>query len=281
MEDGGEEVVTDDGCRLWAGAVGQGEPLILCHGGPGLWDMFEELADMLAPRLRVIRWDQRGCGRSERRGPYSMARTVADLDAVRRHFGVERAVVSGHSWGAQVALRYTLDNPGAVSRLWYVSGTGLGQEWHAAYRQNFLARMGSRLARWGELESLDGRTDAEDREHAVLQWSADFASVERGLEYAERMATPWFGINYACNRAINAADELGWREADLVVACRELTVPTLIVEGERDIRPCVAMDSLHQALPNVTRVTLRNTGHVPWLESPDEFRSALVEHLRT
>ena len=76
-------VLAEYGCRLGTAAAGQGAPLVLCHGGPGLWDMFGALATPLAEHLRVIRWDQRGCGRSQQRGPYSLARSVADLDAVR------------------------------------------------------------------------------------------------------------------------------------------------------------------------------------------------------
>ena|SRR5690242_16479136 len=92
------DVSTDDNCRLWTAETGRGEPLIMCHGGPGLWDMSGSLAARLAERLTVIRWDQRGCGRSERRGPYSVARCVADLDAI---FGQRtKAALFGHSWGA-------------------------------------------------------------------------------------------------------------------------------------------------------------------------------------
>jgi proline iminopeptidase len=76
------DVRTDDNCRLWTAETGRGEPLIMCHGGPGLWDMSGSLAIRLAERRTVIRWDQRGGGRSERRGPYSVARYVADLDTV-------------------------------------------------------------------------------------------------------------------------------------------------------------------------------------------------------
>jgi proline iminopeptidase len=83
-------VLADDGCRLWATEVGAGGPLIVCHGGPGLWDMFGSLADSLAGEVRMIRWDQRGCGRSDRRGPYNVARSVADLDAVRAGYGLPR-----------------------------------------------------------------------------------------------------------------------------------------------------------------------------------------------
>jgi pimeloyl-ACP methyl ester carboxylesterase len=68
------DLVTDDGCRLWTTRTGTGEPLVLCHGGPGFWDTFEDLAGLLADVAAVHRWDQRGCGRSERRGPYTVAR---------------------------------------------------------------------------------------------------------------------------------------------------------------------------------------------------------------
>ncbi|MFJ6390850.1 alpha/beta fold hydrolase [Streptomyces sp. NPDC091972] len=101
-------MITEDGVRLWAERSGAGEPLVLCHGGPGLWDMFEDLAALLDDRATVIRWDQRGCGRSERcAGPWTTDRFAADLDAVRHHFGLDGMTPLGHSWGAQLALSHT------------------------------------------------------------------------------------------------------------------------------------------------------------------------------
>ncbi|MDO0936839.1 hypothetical protein QQY66_35900 [Streptomyces sp. DG2A-72] len=50
-----ETVTTDDGVRLWASRSGRGEPLVLCHGGPGLWDMFEDVAALLADTATVVR----------------------------------------------------------------------------------------------------------------------------------------------------------------------------------------------------------------------------------
>lgn len=273
------QAVTDDGCGLWVSEVGQGEPLIMCHGGPGLWDMFGDLAEALAARLRVIRWDQRGCGRSERRGPYSVSGSIDDLDTVRRHAGLDRAAILGHSWGAQLALRYALEHPDRVSKLVYVSGTGLGWDWYGQFEQNFIRRLGDRHSRWTELKQRD-RTEAEERELAVLQWSADFADPNDADRCAEQMATPWFEVNYECNATISAEWQ-GWREAELVTACRLLSVPTLIVDGAQDIRPRWAVDSLRDALPAVTRVSLPDAGHVPWLETPEEFHTAVVDYLVT
>lgn len=234
--------------------------------------MFGSLAGALSGHLRLIRWDQRGSGRSERRGPYSVASAVADLDAVRGHFGLAKTALLGHSWGATLALRYALDHPDRVSALVYVSGTGLGWAWREPFEREMAARLEPHRARIGEL-----RAGGKDREAAILQWSAEFKD---GREHAEEMATPWFGINHGCYRQIWAELERTWHETELIAECRGLDVPVLIIDGARDPRPRWAVDSLEQSLPTVTRVILPGAGHMPWLEEPEEFSRHLLAFLR-
>lgn len=110
-------------------------------------------------------------------GPWTTDRFTADLDAVRRHFGLERMMMLGHSWGAQLALSYALSRPERVSVLVYVSGTGIvpTTDWHDDYERGLLARLGEhpeRLARRRE-------SPRENRERAVLQWSVEFQDRER------------------------------------------------------------------------------------------------------
>ena len=230
----------DDGCCLWSAEAGRGEPLIVCHGGPGLWDMFGSLAGSLAGDVRVVRWDQRGCGRSERSGPYSVARSAADLDAVRSWLGRDRVAVLGHSWGATLALRYTLDHPDLVSALIYVSGTGLGWDWHEPFQRAIASRLAACEPRLSELRARD-RTGAEDRELAVLQWSAEFTGGD-AMRHAEEMATPWFGINRESYDDIWGELRRTWHEAELLAECRALSVPVLIIDGAADLRPRRAVD---------------------------------------
>ena len=274
-------IAADDGCELWASFLGDvrgtGEPLILCHGGPGLWDMFGPLAGELAGHVPVIRWDQRGCGRSARRGPYSMARSVADLDALRRWSGADRVALLGHSFGATLALRYALDHPERVSALAYVSGTGLGWAWHEEFQQRTADRLGPVAPRMAELRSRD-RDAAEDRELAILSWSAEFTGGD-AMRNAEAMATPWFGINHDCHDAIWTELKQSWSEPALVPRCKQLEVPVLIIDGATDLRPRWAVDSLAQALPVVTRVIFPAAGHLPWVDAPAEFRDTLLGFL--
>jgi proline iminopeptidase len=274
-----DTVVTDDGCRLWTTRTGAGHPLVLCHGGPGFWDTFGDLAGLLAGVATVHRWDQRGCGRSDRRGPYTVDRALADLAAVLDHHGLAGTALLGHSWGAELALRYTLARPDRVTGLVYVSGTGVDPEdtWHDDYERNLRDRLGGDLERWRALKGLGRRTEAEERELDLLGLSADHVDRTRAREQVEHELTPYLGTNRECNRALNAdrRRSLG----GLLGACRALRVPVLLVDGARDIRPRRAVDSLERALPAARRVVLEGAGHLPWVEDPEAFRSAVTGFL--
>jgi proline iminopeptidase len=275
-----DAVYTDDGCRLWATQTGHGPPLVFCHGGPGLWDMFDDLAAALADVARVVRWDQRGCGRSERRGPLTVARYLADLDAVRRQLAGARMALLGHSWGATLALRYALQHPDRVSHLIYVSGTGIDPQstWRPAFHESFRQRLGADLPRWEQLRNR-ARTPAQDRELAILQWSADFVDERIAVGHAENMATPWFEINWECNATLGDENRQYLTHTDVAAQCRTLDIPTLIIDGARDVRPRWAVDSLHRALPHARRTILAEAGHLPWAEDPDGFREAVTGFL--
>jgi proline iminopeptidase len=267
-------VQADDGRELWTAVSGVGPPLVLCHGGPGLWDMFGSLAAELSDAHTVWRWDQRGGGRSAPGGPYTIERFVADVDAVVDAAGPPVALL-GHSWGAQLALAYALRHPAKITRLVYVSGTGLSVEsWRPEFRAAFRRRLGPDADRLAELEEA-GATRAA----AVLQWTADVVDPARAPGIAEQMATPWFEVDREANRGIHLDQTAHWDEAAVEEACRTLAVPTLILEGADDIRPRWAVDSLAAALPDVTRVTLPGVGHLPWLEAPEPSFAALREFL--
>jgi hypothetical protein len=95
-----EMVPTGDGVRLqtWtSGTVRDSAPVLLIHGGPGMWDYLEPVADMLAPITMVHRFDQRGCGGSDPSEKHTIARYMADIDALRGHWEHERWIVMGQA----------------------------------------------------------------------------------------------------------------------------------------------------------------------------------------
>ena len=85
----------------------------------------------------VFRFEQRGCGRSDRTGRYDVGQCVADVEALRAYFGVERWIVGGHSWGANLALAYALGHPKRARALLYLCGNGVqnDRDWSAEYHR--------------------------------------------------------------------------------------------------------------------------------------------------
>ena len=111
---------------LWTAVEGVGDPLVLCHGGPGLWDYLGPASSLINDLVKVHRYDQRGGGRSTDDTTHTVAAMVEDLESLRQHWGCERWSVGGHSWGASLALAYAAAHPSRVDKVLYISGTGLG-----------------------------------------------------------------------------------------------------------------------------------------------------------
>jgi proline iminopeptidase len=271
-------ITTDDGARLWLASSGDGPPVVLCHGGPGYWNTLEPVASMLDDRFTVHLWDQRGAGRSAHAGPYTVARFVADLDAIRNHFGYESWTVGGHSWGASLALLYALKHQSRTAALLSLCGTGLAwsQGPRQAYGAERLARLGDKAARYQELRA--SVRSPWDRELRLLTESTNYFDRASADALAARHIDERFTVNAEVNASLNL-EAFGLDEMTLAARCAGLDVPTLVLLGEGDPRPLWACDSLVAALPQVTRVIVPRAGHEPWLENAAETRAALRSFL--
>src|SRR5437764_7455640 len=106
-----EAYVDSHGVCLWTVVQGTGVPLLLCNGGPGCCDYLAPVAELWDDVARVIRFEERGCGRSERRPPYALEHSLVGIESIRQQYGVERWIVAGHSWGATLALIYAVHHP--------------------------------------------------------------------------------------------------------------------------------------------------------------------------
>lgn len=269
---------TDDGVRLWTARSGTGAvPVVLCHGGPGGWDQMEPVAAMLDDVATVVRWDQRGCGRSGGGGPYTYDRFVADLESVRHHHGFGRIVVGGHSGGSSLALFWAVAHADACRGVLFLCGTGL--RWHELHRDTYrserLARLGDDLRRYEELRALPARSPAEDRELLLLNESTNHVAPHRAAAMA--LAEAWlderFDANVECNVVLGR--ELQERCDAVAPRLGVLDVPVLVVHGAGDPRPVACAEEVAAALPDARLAVIDGAGHVPWVERPDELRGVL------
>jgi proline iminopeptidase len=274
-------VTTSDSARLFYRVIGRGaDTLIAIHGGPGV-DL-ESIAGDFAPlgeRHVVIFYDQRGAGKSELPRDTTrlvVARQVADLDAVRRHFKLERVTLIGHSYGPLLAASYALEHPTVVRRMVFFGPV-------PPRRGNFWQRFGANLNRSmdstarAKLAAANRRlgdpnadTRAACRDYWALAMRPRLAEPDRTLPLvrSDLCASDPAGIRYGLtitNRVVMAS----YGDWDLRERLRGLAVPTLVVHGEQEAIPMDLIEEWVGSMPNARLVRVPKAAHFPYVERPE------------
>jgi pimeloyl-ACP methyl ester carboxylesterase len=120
-----ERTMQVNGLSVNFAEAGSGPPVVLLHGFPDSWRLWQHQIDALADAgHRVIAPDLRGFGQTERPDrveDYAMRHLVADFVGLVDALGLDRVAVVGHDWGAALAWRIAASLQGRVSRLAVVS----------------------------------------------------------------------------------------------------------------------------------------------------------------
>jgi proline iminopeptidase len=285
-------VATADGVSLHYELRGSGpDTLIALHGGPGLSSAYlASDLDLLARDQTLIFYDQRGAGRSSVLTDSTRLRVadhIRDLEAVRRHFGLERVTLLGHSWGAGLAALYARAHPDRTARLVLVDPIPLrATPWMQQFGRNLRAWMDSATAaRFAEVAAA--RRDASDPVTACRAYWAVFIhgyfSDPRDPTLPARMrgdvcSDPPEAIR---NSGLVGRSVLGpfgdwdWRED-----FRDLRMPVLVIHGDKDPIPPASAAEWPAAFPDASLVLIANAGHFPHVEQPDAFLRAVEDFLQ-
>lgn len=253
--------------------VGSGPPVLLIHAGIADRTMWEPQWERWRDRFTLIRHDQRGFGESDDPGgPYSRhGDALAVLDAA----GVRRAAVVGASMGGTAALDLMLSAPDRVSALVAVVATPSGWEPTAA-----LAAMFERVEAAYEREGLEGVNEVE------LGIWVDGPGREPGaVDPAVREQVAHMNRNALVReetRERGGADiEPDVLDPPAIERLGEVSLPVLVVTGEFD-QPSVLAGAaaIAAGIADAAAVEIAATAHVPSLERPDEFDSAVLPFLQ-
>ena len=273
-----EEILQIRGVRLWTTIQGIGPPMVLCHGGPGGYDYLAPIADTVSDLCQVVRYDQRGSGRSQQVGPYDVSTFVDDLEGLRRHFNFESWIVGGHSWGAGLALAYAVRFPTRTIAVLHIAGTGIDPRWHDEYREN-------RLKVLSESEREEYQCLRAQREHVE---GAEAERILSRLRTLSRM-TDVFDSNqvdnlpsfdeYPVSNEANEKVGADWKRYTQDPGFRRsvynLSMPVLFLHGACDPRPSHFIETLADKLSRSTFALIPESGHYPWIEKPDKVKASL------
>ena len=284
-------VTTDDGIRLHYLIEGSGpQTLVVVHGGPGF--SLESVRADFAPfahNRRVIYYDQRGNGRSTLiDDPAALAwqRHVADLEAIRRHFGLRRMTLLGNSWGGLLISLYAAAHPDRIERLVLDSPAAPIAAQHRLQQ----TRMDERAAlRFSAAERSRVRSAVDNWVDGV----DPLAACEIFGRYILRLymfdpAQPVHIRGNLCagppevvqrsllvNRTI--IQSLG--EFDVRPSVRRVTAPVFIIHGAGDVVPPEGARDWAASYPNARLLMLPRAGHLIQVEDPGTFFASIETFL--
>ena len=260
------------GVTLFERRVGSGPPTVVLHGGPGAHhDYLLPGFDRLATDRTLTYYDQRGGGRSPvpREIPVGWREQVADLEALRALWNLERLTLAGYSWGALLALLYALEYPGRVERLALVSPAPV---WRAA-RAEFERRLAERTAA-PEIQTArravqeGGLRERNQEEYRQRMFEFSVAGYFHDWRMANRL-TPFRITGRTQQEVWDSLDDF-----DLRPRLGELTLPALVLIGDDDPIPGETAEVLARGL-RARLERIPECGHVPYVEAPETFTRIL------
>jgi pimeloyl-ACP methyl ester carboxylesterase len=257
--------------KLYYEVHGEGQPFLFisetaCHGE--VWKTYQ--VPEFSRDHRVIIYDQRGTGRTDKPSVEFTTTTLADdAAALLDHLGADQAIVYGHSMGGRVAQLVALDHPQNVNKL-ILASSGASHTTRGIPLKDCLELVEKGYEKYARAHALRiGFTERFVREHP-----------ERVKEFLEiRLANlpplECYLLHVMARQAHDTGDRL-----------KDIRVPTLIMVGDdetkttSDISHWAAAEILARDIPNAKLVVLPDSGHYYFFTKAEETNRFMREFLQ-
>lgn len=244
-----------NGIEVYYEEHGQGYPVVFTHGYSASTRMWAPQVEPLSQRYRFVTWDIRGHGQTESpedQGQYSEALAVEDERQLLQLLGIEKAVIGGLSLGGYLALAFYRAHPELAQAL-ILCDTGPGYR-NPAAREEW-NRTAERRARAFEEQGL-----------GALSRSAEVQAASSSHRSAAGLARAARGI-------------LAQFDSRVIDSLPQISVPTLIVVGERDTPFLNGTDYMAAKIPRAEKVVIPDAGHSSNIDQPEAFNRAVLDFL--
>jgi proline iminopeptidase len=278
---GGKYVPIED-TRLFVVERGNGYPLFILHGGPGLDHReFGDYLDPLADRYRLILVDQRAQGRSDDcpEDTWSLGQMAKDVVSLAKAMGFEKYAVLGHSYGAMVALQNAVDFPGTAAQT--IVSCGMPSS-------SYLSRVDDNLRKfepvslreqvansWARESQAKTPEDMDSIMHDQMPFHFGNPLDPRIADYEARSAG---GIGSP--KVLQHFAKQGYGGIEVVDRLPSITQPTLVLAGRHDRTcPVEASEAMARGIPNAELVVFEASGHMTFVEENERYTQVVRDFL--
>lgn len=270
-------IKTKDGANLFYKDWGTGKTIILVHGWSVGSDSFEyQMLDLVSRGMRVVAYDQRGCGRSDQTWDgYDFDTLASDLAALIETLDIREATLVGHSMGCGVITRYLSKYGGEC-----ISKSVLG-----ATTTPYLLKTEDN-PQGIDKSILDGMVEAmsRDRQQYTTNLAPAFFGVGLpGIEVSPELIQ--WGVNLCFQASIRAAIEMQKTNftTDQRKELREINVSTLIIHGDKDVNNPFEITGAKTAelMPNANVEIYEGMAHGFYITHPRRFNDDIIAFIES
>jgi proline iminopeptidase len=263
-----------DGVRLNVEQLGDGLPLILLHGGPGLdHAMFRPYLDPLADAFRLLYVDERGQGRSDRVDPQTLSVEVfaRDVDLLAGALGLDRFALLGHSFGAIIATFHAIEL--GTAEAYVISGGGDSSNALEADVAASLAALGEEGQEIAESWEREKTVETEDE-------LAELMRAQMPFHFAGDVPPGYCEDTIYSPEVLRHFANAGYGDFDYRPDLRRIDRPTLTLVGEHDRTTTPrAARVLADGIPGAELAVLEGAGHMSFVESQEAYLAAVRRFL--
>jgi len=256
----GVERVEVDGLTVAYRRAGQGPAIVLLHGAYEDSRIWSRQLNGLSDAFTVIAWDAPGCGSSD--DPPETFSASDYGDCVAGFLGALQLTtphVLGLSWGSALALSLYERHPDAVASLVLASAYA---GWAGSLPPEEVQRRTRQVLREVELPP----------EQFMGDWLPTLLTASAPPEVVDEVSAIMSDFHPAGMRTA----VLSMAASDYRPLLPSITVPTLLLYGEEDVRsPIRVAKDLHAQIPGSTLVVLPGAPHLAQVETPDLFNAAV------
>ena len=233
-----------NGIDMYYATFGEGDPVLLVHGGLGHADIWASQVAELSKTHKVIVADSRGHGRSSRDAkPFGYGLMASDYIALLDFLEIQETALVGWSDGGIIGLHIAMNHPERLTKLYA----------HAA------------------------NVTTSGVDPGVMTNTTFNAYIERsGKDYARLSKTPGEFDAFVTQIGAMWASQPAWGKEQLAI----IKTPTVIVAGDHDEAiKREHTDYLASAIPGAKKIILPNTSHFAMLQAPDEYTKSVLDFL--
>ena len=254
------------GAELLVSEVGNGFPLVFVHAGIGNSRIWEDQAASLKTDHRVITYDMRGFGLSEKAAGEFFH--YKDLIAILDHLKVEKCILIGCSKGGGVVIDTALAAPQRITGLVVVSGIAHGFELQNAPLPPILWDEAVKAFKAGDLEKVN---DLE-----VQMWVDGYNQPAGRADQLIREKVRQMNAIVLQNEVSSPGAEEQVLEPKAGTRLEDIGMPTLFISGDLD-DPYIlqAIQEMIEIIPQASHQVIPNSAHLPNMEAPEVFNRIL------